>query len=61
MKETRSDPGKVEAILKQPCPTMITRVRAFLEAAGFFKKYIQDFGKIITLLYYIILNKVSSY
>src|SRR6266496_1416024 len=57
---TRPDPGKVEAILKQPRLTTITEVRAFLGAAGFFKKYIQDFGKIATPLYHITLNKVSS-
>ncbi len=57
---TRPDPSKVEAILKQPRPTTITGVRVFLEAAGFFKKYIQDFGKIATPLYHITSNKVSS-
>ena len=57
---TRPDPGKVEAILKQPRPTTIIGVRAFLEAAGFFKKYIQDFDKIATPLHYITSNKVSS-
>ncbi len=36
----RPDSDKVEAILKQPHPTMITGIRAFLKAAGFFKKYI---------------------
>src|SRR6266540_3156136 len=57
---TKPDPGKVEAILKQPRPTTIIGVRAFLEAAGFFKKYIQDFDKIATPLHYITSNKVSS-
>src|SRR6266540_5275950 len=57
---TRPDPGKVEAILKQPRPTTITEMRAFLEAVGFFKKYIQDFGKIATPLHHITSNKVSS-
>ncbi len=56
----RPDLGKVEAILKQPWPTTITEVWAFLGAAGFFKKYIQDFGKIATPLHHIISNKVSS-
>jgi len=58
--EIRSDLGKVEAILKQPRPTTITGVRAFLGAVGFFKKYIQDFNKIVTFLHHIISNKVSS-
>src|SRR6266542_4113560 len=57
---TRPDPGKVEAILKQPRPTTITGMRAFLGAAGFFKKYIQDFGKIATPLHHITSNKISS-
>ncbi len=57
---TRPDPDKVEVILKQSRPNIITKVWAFLEAAGFFKKYIQDFRKIVTLLYHITSNKVSS-
>jgi len=57
---TRSDPGKVKAIFKQPYPTTITEVRIFLEVAGFFKKYIQDFRKIVILLHHIISNKVNS-
>src|SRR6266511_943499 len=58
---TRPDPGKVDAIFKQPRPTTITGVRAFLGVAGFFKKYIQDFSKIATPLHHITSNKVSSY
>ncbi len=56
----RPDLSKVEAILKQLRLTIITRVQAFLGAADFFKKYIQDFSKIAILLHYIISNKVSS-
>ncbi|SRR6266542_1260180 len=59
-KEIRSDLGKVETIFKQSCLTTITRVQAFLEVAGFFKKYIQNFDKITILLHHIISNKVSS-
>ncbi len=58
---TRSDPGKVKVILKQPCLTTITEVRAFLGIAGFFKKYIQNISKITTPLHHITSNKVSSY
>jgi len=61
VEETKPDSDKVEVILKQSRSTTIIRVRTFLEAAVFFKKYIQNFGKIITLLYYITLNKVSNY
>ena len=56
----RPDPSKVEAILKQLHPITIMGVRAFLGTVGFFKKYIQDFGKIATPLHHIISNKVSS-
>ncbi len=59
-KGIRPDLGKVEVIFKQPCSNTITEVRAFLGAAGFFKKYIQDFSKIVILLHHITLNKVSS-
>jgi len=37
---TRPNLGKVEAILKQSHLITITKVRAFLKVAGFFKKYI---------------------
>jgi len=59
-KEIRSNSGKVEIILKQSHSTTITGVRVFLEAANFFKKYIQDFSKIATLLHHVTSNKVSS-
>ncbi len=58
--ETRPDPGKVKAILKQSYSTTIIGVRAFLRVADFFKKYIQDFGKITTPLHHITSNKVNS-
>ncbi len=61
VEETKPDPDKIEVILKQPHLTTITGVRAFLRAVSFFKKYIQDFGKIATPLHHITLNKVSSY
>ena len=60
VEEIRSDPDKVKAILKQSHPTTITGVRSFLKAAGFFKKYIQDFDKIAIPLYHITSNKVSN-
>ena len=42
--ETIPDPGKVEAIEALERPTTISKLRGFLGAVGFFRKYIQGFG-----------------
>ncbi len=60
-KGIKPDLGKIEAILKQSRSITITGIRVFLGVVEFFKKYIQDFGKIVTPLHYITSNKVSSY
>ncbi len=56
----KPDLGKVEAILKQSRSIIITEVQVFLKAADFFKKYIQDFGKITTPLHHILQIKLVA-
>ncbi len=48
--ETIPDPGKVAAIEALEQPTTISKLRGFLGAVGFFRKYIQGFGQITKLL-----------
>ncbi len=43
---TISDPGKVAAIEALERPTTISKLRGFLGAVGFFRKYIQGFRQI---------------
>src|SRR6266540_2830628 len=43
---TIPDPGKVIAIEALERPTTISKLRGFLGAVGFFRKYIQGFGQI---------------
>ncbi len=43
---TIPDPGKVTAIEALERPTTISKLRGFLGAVGFFRKYIQGFGQI---------------
>lgn len=40
------DPAKVSAINEAPTPSNLTEVRSFLGGAGYFRKFIKDYGKI---------------
>ena len=46
--------AKVELISKLPSPTNVKTMRKFLEHAGFYRRFIQDFSKIAKPLYKIL-------
>ena len=44
------DPAKVEAVTKWARPTIVTDVRSFLGPASYYRRFVQDFVKIASLL-----------
>ena len=50
-KRIEVDKAKIELISKLPSPTNVKTVRQFLEHAGFYRRFIQDFSKITKPLY----------
>jgi transposase InsO family protein len=47
----RCDPAKISAVLERPPPTTATEVRSFLNAAGYFRHFIQRFAHQAACLY----------
>ncbi|KAD6795956.1 hypothetical protein E3N88_06852 [Mikania micrantha] len=41
------DPSKVEAITKWPTPTSVTEIRSFLGLAGYYRRFVEGFSKIV--------------
>ena len=45
------DKAKIELISKLPSPTNVKTVRQFLGHAGFYRRFIKDFSKVVKPLY----------
>ncbi|WRX24221.1 Reverse transcriptase domain - like 10 [Theobroma cacao] len=46
----QADPKKVEVVERWPRPTSVTEIRSFLGLAGYYRHFVKDFSKIVTLI-----------
>jgi hypothetical protein len=44
------DPKKIEAMIDWPCPKTLKILRGFLGIITYYKKFVHNYGKIVTLL-----------
>ena len=44
------DPNKIKAIKEWKVPTTIKQLRGFLELTGYYRKFVKNYGRIITPL-----------
>ena len=44
------DPKMIEAIVEWPRPTTIIEIRSFLGLAGYYRRFMKDFSKIVVPL-----------
>ncbi|XP_070010603.1 uncharacterized protein [Nicotiana sylvestris] len=52
-KGIKVDRAKVDVIAKLPPPTSVKEIKSFLGHAGFYRRFIKDFSKIVNPLYYV--------
>ena len=45
-KGVSTDPRKVEVVMQWPTPTSLKQLRGFLGLAGYYRRFVKDFGKI---------------
>jgi hypothetical protein len=48
---TKSDPGKIEAVLHFSQPKTITNVRSFLGLTGYYRNYVRGYSRLAALLF----------
>ena len=52
-----TDPKKVEAVVQWPTPMSIKQLRGFLGLAGYYRRFVKDFGKIASPLTALLKNE----
>ncbi len=48
---TKSDPGKIEAVLHFPQPRTVTNVKSFLGLTGYYRKYVKGYARLAAPLF----------
>ena len=48
--QIRMDERKVQAVIDWPAPTKVTKLRAFLELANYYRRFIKGYSKIVSQL-----------
>jgi hypothetical protein len=46
------DPGKIRDVLKWQPPTTVSEIQSFLELAGYYRRFIEGFSKIVKPLHH---------
>jgi len=44
------DPAKVEAVIQWECPKSVTKIQSFVGLAGYYRRFIEGFSKIVAPL-----------
>jgi len=57
--ELKIDPSKMEAIMKWPVPTNVSKVRSFIGAAQYLRKFIASFSAVAVSLHAITVSGKS--
>ena len=57
---TLTDPAKIAAVEKYAVPQTIRQLRSFMGLLGFYRKFVLNFGVIVSLLYQLV-NKTTKF